>query len=81
LRLILHFSNADLMTLDLHGKRHHEVPLLVENFIYLNQDQVPLTIICGNSQRMIDLVQAKIYDIDCKNVVMDRYGIIVVREI
>jgi hypothetical protein len=81
LRLILHFSNTDLMTLDLHGKRHHEVPLLVENFIYLNQDQVPLTIICGNSQRMIDLVQAKIYDIDCKNVVMDRYGIIVVREI
>ena len=74
-------SITSVMKLDLHGKRHHEVPLLVENFIYLNQDQVPLTIICGNSQRMIDLVQAKIYDIDCKNVVMDRYGVIVVREI
>ena len=69
------------MKLDLHGKRHHEVSVLVENFILLNQDQIPLTIVCGNSQRMIDLVQAKIYDIDCKNVVMDQYGVIVVREI
>ena len=25
-------------TLDLHGKRHHEVDLIVENFIFLNQD-------------------------------------------
>ena len=45
------------MTLDLHGKRHHEVPLLVENFIYLNQDEMPLTIICGNSEKMLSLVR------------------------
>ena len=44
------------MKLDLHGVRHHEVDLKVENFILLNQDQVPLTIVCGNSQRMIELV-------------------------
>ena len=45
-----------LITLDLHGKRHHEVDLTVENFIFLNQDDCPLLIICGNSQKMISLV-------------------------
>ena len=43
--------------LDLHGVRHHEVDLIVENFIYLNQQQAPLTIICGNSSRMVELVK------------------------
>lgn len=69
------------MKLDLHGTRHHEVDLKVENFILMNQDQIPLTIICGNSQKMIDLVNDVINRIDCKTVVMDQYGIIVIREI
>ena len=69
------------MTLDLHGVRHHEVELMVENFILMNQNQIPLTIICGNSQRMIDLVYGVINSIGCENVVMDRYGIIVIRSI
>jgi hypothetical protein len=69
------------MKLDLHGVRHHEVELMVENFILMNQNQIPLTIICGNSQRMIDLVYGVINSIGCENVVMDRYGIIVVRSI
>ena len=69
------------MTLDLHGVRHHEVELMVENFILMNQNQIPLTIICGNSQRMIDLVYNAINSIGCENVVMDRYGIIVIRNI
>ncbi len=37
-------------TLDLHGKRHHEVDRLIENFILLNK--LPLTIITGNSDFM-----------------------------
>lgn len=69
------------MKLDLHGIRHHEVDLKVENFILMNQDQIPLTIICGNSQKMIDLVNDVINRIDCKTVVMDQYGVIVIREI
>lgn len=69
------------MKLDLHGIRHYEVDLKVENFILMNQDQIPLTIICGNSQIMIDLVNDVINRIDCKTVVMDQYGIIVIREI
>ena len=42
--------------LDLHGVRHHEVDLMVENFIYQNQHEIPLIIICGNSSKMVELV-------------------------
>jgi len=69
------------MKLDLHGVRHHEVDLKVENFILLNQDQVPLTIVCGNSQRMIDLVKEVIDSIGCDEVIMDQYGVIIIRRI
>jgi len=69
------------MKLDLHGVRHHEVDILVENFILMNQEEIPLTIICGNSQRMIDLVYEVINRIDCETVVMDQYGVIVIRNV
>ena len=69
------------MRLDLHGVRHHEVDLMVENFILVNQSQIPLTIICGNSQKMIDLVYEVINRIGCDNVAMDQYGVIVIRNI
>ena len=65
--------------LDLHGVRHYEVDRLVENFILMNQDLLPLTIVCGNSQRMIDLAYDAINRIDCREVSMDRYGVISVR--
>ena len=42
--------------LDLHGLKHEHVDRAVENFVLLNQELIPLEIICGNSQRMIDLV-------------------------
>lgn len=67
--------------LDLHGVRHYEVHDTVENFILLNQHEIPLTIVCGNSQRMIDLVNEVICEIGCDDVVMDFYGIIVIRKI
>ena len=69
------------MKLDLLGIRHHDVDLKVENFILLNQDQLPLTIICGNSQRMIDLAKEVIDSIGCEEVVMDQYGVIIIRRI
>ena len=40
-------------TLDLYGLRHHEVDIKIENFIFLNQEKFPLTIICGNSDKMV----------------------------
>ena len=69
------------MKLDLHGKRHYEVDRLVENFILMNQQQVPLTIVCGNSQTMIDIVKEVVKRIKCDEVQMDRYGVFVVRKI
>jgi hypothetical protein len=67
--------------LDLHGVRHYEVDRLVENFILMNQDMLPLTIVCGNSQRMIDIALGAVDRIDCRDAVMDRYGVISIRSI
>ena len=53
------------LKLDLHGFRHHEVPLKVENFLYLNQENMPILIICGNSQKMINIVKDVLEGIDC----------------
>lgn len=68
-------------TLDLHGIRHYNVDHKVENFVLMNQYDTPLTVICGNSQKMIDLVYEVLNRIDCEEVVMDNYGIIVIRKI
>ena len=45
-----------VIELDLHGLRHHEVCILVEDFILENQDQLPLRIITGNSNKMKSIV-------------------------
>ena len=31
--------------------------IAVENFVFLNQEEMPLTIICGNSEKMLSLVR------------------------
>lgn len=67
------------MDLDLHGVRHHDVDRVVENFIYLNQNNMPLKIICGNSNTMIELVQDVIDRIGCETAVL-RFGTIVVQK-
>jgi len=66
--------------LDLHGVRHSDVDRIVENYIYLNQGSLPLTIICGNSNIMIELVRTVIDRIDCEYV-EPRFGIVVVTKI
>jgi hypothetical protein len=66
--------------LDLHGVRHQDVDLLVENFILMNQNEFPLTIICGNSVKMIQLVENTINRIGCE-ASMIRHGFIVVHRI
>jgi hypothetical protein len=65
------------MTLDLHGVRHYEVESMVENFILLNQNKFPLTIICGNSNKMIELVNNVINKLKCETF-MYVYGNIIV---
>ena len=52
---------SETKTLDLHGIRHNEVERLVENFVILNEP--PLTIICGNSDRMISIVNFKLNEL------------------
>ena len=47
-------NKIDKNVLDLHGVRHHEVQVMVENFVLLNE--APITIITGNSHRMEDIV-------------------------
>lgn len=65
------------MKLDLHGVRHHEVESMVENFILLNQNNFPLTIICGNSSKMIELVNNVINKLECETF-MYVYGNIII---
>jgi hypothetical protein len=64
--------------LDLHGVRHSEVDKLVEDFIYMNQGEFPLEIICGNSGKMIKLVYSVTDRIGIETH-MYRYGIIIAR--
>ena len=67
--------------LDLHGLKHEQVDRAVENFVLLNQDLIPLEIICGNSQRMIDLVVSALKRIGCENYEKVDYGTIMVRKL
>ena len=71
----------DNSALDLHGIRHDQVAIMVENFVLLNQDQIPLEIICGNSQRMIDLVISVLVEIGCENFQRIDYGTIMIRKL
>jgi len=43
--------------LDLNGLPHDDVWDIVENFILVNSDELPLRIITGNSDRMKEIVQ------------------------
>jgi len=68
------------MKIDLHGIRHRDVDRLVENFILLNQEKAPLEIVCGNSQKMINLVMEVIRRLDCENY-EQLQGMIMVRKV
>jgi|TARA_B110000503_G_scaffold102012_1_gene152395 hypothetical protein len=49
------FEERGITHLDLHGVRHQEVSAEVLNFIYQYQELLPLIIICGNSNKMIEV--------------------------
>jgi hypothetical protein len=70
-------------TLDLHGFKHAEVQLEVENYLYLNQEDCPILIICGNSQKMISLVEAVLVKIKSSYETGSgvNYGTIIVRKV
>lgn len=64
--------------LDLHGIRHSEVDRLVENFLFQYQNEMPLEIVCGNSDKMVRLVQT-VTDRVGAETHMYRYGTVVIR--
>ena len=51
------FEEKGITHLDLHGIKHYNVINEVIDFVYQYQDMIPLIIICGNSNRMIELVE------------------------
>ena len=67
------FLENHLLNLDLHGVRHSDVEVAVEDFVLTNQQRLPLIIICGNSSKMIDLVSKTLKKMEI-NVEETRYG-------
>lgn len=63
--------------LDLHGVRHREVKVVVEDFIFENQNHFPLEIICGNSNKMIHLVREVSDKLNVETYTF-RYGVIII---
>ena len=58
------FKERGITHLDLHGIKHQDVDVEVRNFIFQYQDLLPLIIICGNSNKMIELVSQSLKTID-----------------
>ena len=50
------FQERGITHLDLHGERHFDVPMIVLDFVLQYQKELPLIIICGNSNQMIKIV-------------------------
>ena len=65
--------------LDLHGVRHQDVDALVENFVLMNQNSFPLTVICGNSVKMVKLAEVVLNRIGCEYS-MYRFGVLTIRK-
>ena len=51
------FKQKGITYLDLHGVRHGDVPSEAIDFVFQYQSKIPLMIICGNSNRMIQIVE------------------------
>ena len=51
------FEERGITHLDLHGVRHQEASDEVIDFVYQYQEMLPLIIVCGNSNRMIEIVE------------------------
>ena len=74
------FEERGITHLDLHGVRHDDVLDEILDFIYQYQQMIPLIIICGNSNRMIEIVENSLKS---KSVMFSkpRFGIIRVEKL
>ena len=74
------FEEKGITHLDLHGVRHADASSEAIDFVYQYQSKIPLMIICGNSNRMIQIVEDSLNS----NSIMfskPRFGIIRVEKI
>jgi hypothetical protein len=69
------FEERGITHLDLHGVRHQEASDEVIDFVYQYQEMLPLIIICGNSNRMIEIVEESLHKTSIM-FSMPRFGII-----
>ena len=60
------FIERGITHIDLHGVKHKDVDDEILDFIYQNQDKLPLIIICGNSNKMIQIVSMILKKVDIK---------------
>ena len=74
------FQERGITHLDLHGEKHFDVSMTVLDFVLQYQDQIPLIIICGNSNEMIKIVSDELERNSC-TYSAPRYGIIRVERI
>ena len=54
------FQERGITHLDLHGERHFDVTQMVLDFVLQYQKELPLIIICGNSNQMIKIVSKEL---------------------
>ena len=69
------FQENGITHLDLHGLRHIDVPDEIIDFAYQYQTKLPLLIICGNSNRMIEITESTLKQ-NSIMFSMPRFGII-----
>ena len=74
------FQERGITHLDLHGERHYQASNLVLDFVLRYQKEIPLIIICGNSNEMIKVVTKELVKNSIKYS-SPRFGIIRVEKL
>ena len=69
------FQERGITHLDLHGQRHFDVAPKILDFVFQYQNEIPLIIICGNSNQMIKIVTEEL-EKECITYSSPRFGII-----
>lgn len=69
------FLEREITHLDLHGVKHAEAHQEILDFVYQYQDSLPLIIICGNSNKMLQIV-SEVLETESLEFSSPRYGIL-----
>jgi len=69
------FEERGISSLDLHGVKHEDAAKEILNFVFQYQDLLPLIVICGNSNRMLEIA-GKALDSSGVSFSSPRFGIL-----